>query len=80
MSSRCTHWIGVERRYCRADEGVRHFLTGHRCPLHTPSALAGRPEPQPGPGMPARTELPTWTREPRPGDRRPLAAVNRTTT
>lgn len=48
----CTHWIGAEQRHCRAVENVRLYLTGRRCPLHTPAALAGRPEPQPGPGMP----------------------------
>jgi hypothetical protein len=53
----CTHWIGTEKRHCRTGEGVRRFLTGSRCPLHTPAALAGQPEPQPGPGMPAAA----WT-------------------
>jgi hypothetical protein len=32
---------------------VRHFVVGRRCPAHTPAAIAGRPEPQPGPGWPA---------------------------
>ncbi len=40
----CLHWIGAERRYCRSVESVRAFLTGPCCPLHTPAALAGRPE------------------------------------
>lgn len=31
--------------HCGAVEGVRRYLTGPRCPAHTPSALAGRPEP-----------------------------------
>ena len=53
MSARCAHWIGAESRYCRAVDGVRFFLIGHCCPAHTPSALAGKPEPQPGPGYPA---------------------------
>jgi hypothetical protein len=48
----CSHWIGAERRHCQAADGVRHYLPGHRCPRHTPSALAGKPEPQPGPGWP----------------------------
>jgi hypothetical protein len=53
MSARCTHWIGVERRHCGSAEQVRPYLVGLCCPLHTPSAIAGKPEPQPGPGMPA---------------------------
>ncbi|WP_329187009.1 hypothetical protein [Actinacidiphila glaucinigra] len=49
----CTHWIGTETRHCGATEDVRHYLPGMRCPQHTPAALAGRAEPQPGPGIPA---------------------------
>ena len=49
----CTHWIGSERRHCKAVDGVRAYLTGPRCPAHTPSALKGLPEPKPGPGYPA---------------------------
>jgi hypothetical protein len=49
----CAHWIGAEQRHCGAADGVRFYVTGHCCPLHTPSALAGKPEPQPGPGWPA---------------------------
>jgi hypothetical protein len=49
----CRHWIGAERRHCRSVDSIRPYLTGPRCPLHTPAALAGRPEPQPGPGWPA---------------------------
>ncbi|MGW2511297.1 hypothetical protein ACWC0A_18060 [Streptomyces scopuliridis] len=30
----------------------RRYVTGWRCHRHTPSALAGRPEPEPGPGWP----------------------------
>lgn len=53
MSARCAHWIGAENRYCGASDGVRQYLNSTVCPLHTPSALAGKPEPAPGPGMPA---------------------------
>ncbi|KIF67571.1 hypothetical protein HY68_01300 [Streptomyces sp. AcH 505] len=49
----CQHWIGVERRYCLSSAAVRPYLIGLRCPLHTPSALLGRPEPPTGPGWPA---------------------------
>ncbi|NUL03572.1 hypothetical protein HRW07_10060 [Streptomyces lunaelactis] len=49
----CRHWIGAESRYCRSGDGVRHYLPGHRCKLHTPAALQGKPEPQPGPGWPS---------------------------
>lgn len=41
---RCRHWDGTGRRYC-GTPGARRYLTGYRCPLHTPAALAGRPEP-----------------------------------
>lgn len=57
MSARCAHWVGAEHRHCGATEGVRPFLVGPCCPLHTPNALAGRPETPPGPGMPAAA----WT-------------------
>jgi hypothetical protein len=30
---------------CGAADGVRRFVTGYRCPLHTPAALMGEPEP-----------------------------------
>jgi hypothetical protein len=53
MSARCAHWIGAEQQYCGATENVRFFRIGNCCPLHTPSALAGKDEPQPGPGWPA---------------------------
>ncbi|MFD8687804.1 hypothetical protein [Streptomyces sp. NPDC059651] len=49
----CRHWIGDARRYCRAVDAVRPYLTGPRCPLHTPAALGGRAESPPGPGWPA---------------------------
>ncbi|MFJ8027423.1 hypothetical protein [Streptomyces sp. NPDC096311] len=48
----CKHWIGAEQRHCREGKGVRLYIQGHRCPAHTPSALQGKPEPQPGPGWP----------------------------
>ncbi|MFJ4009414.1 hypothetical protein [Streptomyces sp. NPDC090026] len=48
----CWHWIGAERRHCHATDSVRPYLSGLRCPLHTPAALAGRPETPPGPGWP----------------------------
>lgn len=53
MTARCEHWIGAEQQYCRSTDDVCPFLIGACCPLHTPSALAGKPEPEPGPGMPA---------------------------
>lgn len=49
----CAHWLGAEQRHCRAVEGVRPYLTGLCCPLHTPRALRGLPEFPPGPGIPA---------------------------
>lgn len=53
----CRHWVGDEQRHCRAIEGVRLYLTGLCCPLHTPNALQGKPEVPPGPGWPAAA----WT-------------------
>ncbi|MBL1100108.1 hypothetical protein [Streptomyces coffeae] len=53
----CRHWDGSARRYCRAVRDVHRYVIGHRCPLHTPAAMAGRLEPQPGPGLPAAA----WT-------------------
>ncbi|WP_275462098.1 hypothetical protein [Streptomyces noursei] len=35
------------------DGPVRPYAAGWRCSAHSPWALAGRPEPQPGPGWPA---------------------------
>ena len=52
-SATCGHWLGAEQRHCGTTGGVRLYGTGLRCPAHTPAALAGRPEPAPGPGMPA---------------------------
>jgi hypothetical protein len=49
----CRHWLGTENRHCRAGDGLRLYLTGLRCPAHTPAVLQGKPEPQPGPGIPA---------------------------
>ncbi|QFZ75070.1 hypothetical protein GFH48_18960 [Streptomyces fagopyri] len=55
----CRHWIGAEQRHCRAGEGIRQYIPGPRCPAHTPSALLGKPDPQPGPGWPIfRQEAP----------------------
>jgi len=49
----CGHWVGAERRHCRSAENVRPYLTGLCCPEHTPRALRGLPEFEPGPGWPA---------------------------
>lgn len=54
---RCAHWIGAEARHCATTDGVRPYLTGLCCPLHTPNALRGLDEAPPGPGMPAAA----WT-------------------
>lgn len=48
----CGHWVGAELRYCEITEGIRYYLPGWRCAGHTPAALEGRPEPEPGPGWP----------------------------
>lgn len=46
----CSRWLGAA--YCRASD-TRYYAVGHRCPAHTPAALAGQPEPPAGPGIPA---------------------------
>lgn len=43
----CAHWIGAEQRHCRSTDRVRLYLTGRRCPDHTPNALRGLDEPGP---------------------------------
>lgn len=48
----CRHWVGAEQRHCKEADSVRQYVIGHRCPLHTPAALQGKPEPEPGPGWP----------------------------
>jgi hypothetical protein len=48
----CGHYDGTTARHCGAED-VRHYLTGWRCPQHTPAAIAGHPEPPEGPGWPA---------------------------
>ncbi len=53
---KCGHWIGRETRYCHADENIRQYIPGLRCPEHTPAALQGKPEVPPGPGWPIRRE------------------------
>ncbi|WP_075737492.1 hypothetical protein [Streptomyces acidiscabies] len=74
----CTHWGGPERRHCRAAVGVRAYLTGPRCPAHTPSALAGRPEPEPGPGLPATAwSTPSPLSDSRIADQRAISSGKR---
>lgn len=42
-----------------AHEGrVRPYPCGPRCSVHSPWALAGLPEPQPGPGLPHGARIP----------------------
>jgi hypothetical protein len=42
---RCGHWLGDQQTWCHSQVGIRLHLTGPLCPLHTPAAVAGRPEP-----------------------------------
>jgi hypothetical protein len=37
---------------------VRFYLTGWKCPAHSPWAEAGLPEPLPGPGLPHGARIP----------------------
>lgn len=39
-------------------EGARLYPAGWRCDQHSPARMAGRPEPQPGPGWPAHRDTP----------------------
>ncbi|OYP17020.1 hypothetical protein CFC35_23005 [Streptomyces sp. FBKL.4005] len=41
--------------------GSRLYPCGWRCALHTPNALAGRPETPPGPGWPIHRQPPPDT-------------------
>ncbi|MFD5425242.1 hypothetical protein [Streptomyces sp. NPDC127084] len=52
----CRHWDGAQGQYCKQVDGVRQYVTGDRCPTHTPNALQGRPEVPPGPGWPVHRE------------------------
>ncbi|MFI6903063.1 hypothetical protein ACIBKY_17505 [Nonomuraea sp. NPDC050394] len=59
----CTHWNGAAATHCGATP-TRPYLPGPRCPAHTPSALAGRPEPTGGHCAPKRCycgECPSYT-------------------
>lgn len=59
----CHHWIGAENRRCGNSKNIRQYIGGHRCPRHTPAALTGTPEPQPGPGIPAYRQAPQQSRD-----------------
>lgn len=48
MSDTCRHY-DTDQGVCGTPAGVRLFLTGPRCPSHTPAALHGRPEAAPDP-------------------------------
>lgn len=41
----CGHWDGALGRRCGATGQVRLYLSGWRCPQHTPARIAGRTEP-----------------------------------
>lgn len=64
----CGHWDGTRQLTCRATDGVRLYGIGIRCPAHTPAAVAGRAEPEPGPGLPdcAWEQLAPISKEPTP--------------
>lgn len=57
---------------------VRFYRTGWKCNTHSPWALAGQPEPQPGPGMPAGAWLtPSPINDSRVHDARAVASGKR---
>lgn len=72
--AKCAHWIGAESRFCGAVEGVRRYANSVACPVHTPSALRGLPEPETRAGLPTPVDLPPTIRA-TPADRRRLHAV-----
>lgn len=74
----CTHWIGADHRYCDRTDDVRPYLTGDRCPAHTPNALKGLPEVPPGPGLPAAAwSTPSPLNDSRVHDARAVASGKR---
>jgi hypothetical protein len=48
----CDIWLKETREECGSTDSVRHYQPGMRCPLHTPRALQGLPEIEPGLGWP----------------------------
>ncbi|RCG27207.1 hypothetical protein DQ384_26165 [Sphaerisporangium album] len=62
----CRRWDGDD--YCGATDDVRLYINGHRCPRHTPAAIAGKPEATGQYCAPGRhycvatgTPCPSWT-------------------
>lgn len=46
----CDHWEGDDAKFC-GQPTDRRYLSGPRCPLHTPAAIAGRPDITPDPAL-----------------------------
>lgn len=44
LAAVCGYWSAADGS-CGGTERVRPYVAGPRCRLHTPAALAGRPEP-----------------------------------
>jgi hypothetical protein len=61
QAARCGHWIGAQGRYCHTTDRLRPYLIGWRCPVHTPAAVAGRPDP---PSVPLTVKEPTLMPDP----------------
>jgi hypothetical protein len=60
---------------------ARFYPCGWRCDQHSPWALAGRPEPQPGPGWPATAwTTPSPINDSRVHDQRAIASGKRRST
>lgn len=55
-------FLPAHRCLCGTTTGVRLYISGYRCPEHTPAALAGRPEPD----APLKPVKPERTRSPQP--------------
>lgn len=72
----CTHWIGAEGRYCRAS-GARRFVNSVACPVHTPAALAGKPEAPSTTALPASAFAPSPISASHVADERAIASGKR---
>ncbi|MFE2311623.1 hypothetical protein ACFXC8_00230 [Streptomyces sp. NPDC059441] len=60
---------------------LRFYANGWKCDAHSPWAMAGRPEPQPGPGLPAGAwTTPSPINDSRVHDARAVASGKRRST
>ncbi|MGV9271484.1 hypothetical protein ACWDRR_43360 [Kitasatospora sp. NPDC003701] len=77
LTDECGQWLPGQGGHC--GRPARPYACGPRCPAHTPAALAGRPEPTPGPGYTPQ-RLPTPQSASALVDARAVAAGKRRST